>query len=112
MIEMLPEERWPELKEIFAAEFDADLPNQNGAYILADVVDGDIKSFLVVEMLLRIGQIYSFEGSFPKGLFTQVVSTMRPETSIIAIASESRFERLLEKFKMRKVVGTIFRRDF
>lgn len=111
MIEMLPVERWSELTEIFSREFDSALPNKGKAYILADVEDGEIKAFVVVEMLLRVGQVYSTSGS-PRKLLKQVVDNMPANTAVIAIASEPRYESLFKKFEMDKFEGTLYRRDF
>jgi hypothetical protein len=111
MIEMFPEERWPELTEIFVREFNSTLPHKGRAYILADVVEGEIKAFVVVEMLLRVGQVYSTGGS-ARRLLKQVEDNMPPNTAVIAIASEPRYESLFEKFKMYKFEGALYRRDF
>lgn len=111
MIEKLNEERWDELTDIFAREFNSGLPHKGRAYILADIVDGEIKAFMVVELLVRWGQVYSTGGS-PRKLFQEAVSSIPPDTAVIAIASEPRYESLLEKFDMTKREGTVYRRDF
>jgi hypothetical protein len=112
MIGLLPEERWGELTDIFAKEFDAEIPNIGKASIIADVAeDGTIRSFLVAEHLMRVGLIHSENGK-TRGLVNWVLANMPRRVSVITIASEPRFEKLFERFGMRRVEGTVFRRDF
>lgn len=108
---VLPEERWPELADVFSTEFDADLPHSGKATILARLVDGEIVGFMVVEFLTRIGQIHNC-GSDTREMFDWVHDMIPPGNSLIAIASEPRFKRLCEHFGMREVEGQVFRRDF
>lgn len=111
MIQELPKERWPELTEIFAREFDAILPDPTST-ILADVdEDGTIKGFMVVEFLWRLGQIWQTGGK-TREMFDQVDLNMPPGNSVIAIASEPRFEGLCKMYGMRQIEGTIYRKDF
>jgi hypothetical protein len=113
MLQLLPEERWPELAEIFRTEFDSELPHRGKASIMADVDDetGEIRGFMVLEFLARIGQVYSTGGK-TRRMFELIEEQIPPCSSVIAIASEPRFEGLCEKFQMREVEGKVFRRDF
>jgi hypothetical protein len=111
MITILPEERWEELREIFDKYFDSDLPHSGQAFIIADVDDeGQILSFLVLEQMFRIGQVFG-NGSNPRPLFKYVENSLSKGV-IIGVASEPRYESLFEKYKMHKVQGTMYRRDF
>lgn len=111
MIQILPQERWSELADIFRTEFDSELP-QPSATILADVdADGTIMGFLVLEFLARIGQIYQ-TGKNSRLMFDFWNDQIRPGHSVIAIASEPRFEKLCESYDMRKIEGTVWRKDF
>lgn len=111
MLQILPQERWSELTEIFRKEFDAVLPDKT-ATILAEIAeDGKIGGFVVMEWLGRIGQIYN-GGAQSREMFGWFDSQIPPGNSVIAIASEPRFENLCKMFGMRKVEGTVYRKDF
>lgn len=111
MLKILPHERWHELEDIFRTEFDATLPNAT-ASILADIdEDGKIHGFVVLEFIGRIGQIYQ-GGARSREMFDFFDKQIPPGNSVIAIASEPRFEALCEKYGMRKVEGTVYRKDF
>ncbi len=111
MIEILPEERWGELKETFDKVFDCHLPNRGGAQIIADVEDGEIKCFLVVEIVAKVGQIWSNGTSSPRKLFKFVEKGMKPESSVVVVSDEPRFDGLCKKLGMYET-GKMFRRDF
>lgn len=111
MIQLLPEDRWPEIAETLKTEFDAELPFKDKSSIIADIEDNEIKGFVVAEYLLRIGQIWSKKGN-PRGLIKYLEQNMAANTSVIVIASDERFHGLCKKFDMREVEGTVFRRDF
>lgn len=111
MIQILPTERWPELTEIFQREFDAVLPDPS-ASILADVdEDGEIKGFLVLEFLARVGQIYN-PGNKSREMLEFFNKQIPPGNSVIAFADEPRFEGLCEKFGMYKIETAVYRKDF
>jgi hypothetical protein len=113
MIRLLPQNRWEELTEIFEKEFDGSiLPTKDQAFIPAEIDDetGEIRSFVVLEQLWRIGQVWSEDGH-PGKLFKFVEANIQ-QGSVIGIASDVRFETIFTKFKMRRVDGTLYRRDF
>ena len=111
MIEVLPHERWPELAEIFKSEFDSELPHDT-ATILADLDEsGAVRGFVVMEFLGRLGQIWQ-TGTKSKEMFEFFNTRIPPGNSVIAIASEPRFEGLCRSFGMRKVEGTVYRKDY
>jgi hypothetical protein len=110
MIEVLPQERWNEIEGILKTVFDSDLPDPT-ATILANVEHGEIKSFVIMEFIGRIGQIWN-GGTQSRAMFDWFDKQIPPGNSVIAIASEPRFEALCEKFGMRKVPGVVYRKDF
>lgn len=115
MIQILPEERWDELTEIFDEQFDSGLPHRGRATILADIdEDGNIVAFIVVEMLARVGQVWSDKSSptSTARLMNYIEDSMAPESAVIVIASDERYNSLCEKFQMRQMAGTVYRRDF
>lgn len=112
MLEKLSEDRWPELAPIFKREFNAELPHSGKSDILADIgEDGEIRGFVVMEFLGRIGQIWN-SGTSSRAMFEHFNSEIPPGNSVIAIASEPRFEKLCESFGMRRVEGVVYRKDF
>lgn len=113
MIDMLPKERWGELKKIFETEFGAALPHLESAQIIADIDDetDEINGFLVTEVMVRVGQIYQPRNR-GRALFNWMLERMPKGAAVIAIASSPRFEGLCKLFGMRPVDGKVFRRDF
>jgi hypothetical protein len=112
MIQILEENRWEELREIFAREFKSDLPHKGRSSIIADIdEDGEIKGFLVTEVLLRVGLVHN-PGNKAKGLFSWLLKNMIPDSAVIAIASSKEYEPLCELFDMRPIEGKVYRRDF
>jgi hypothetical protein len=108
MITLLPPERWPELEAIMAETFNAVLPDADKATIIADLDgDGGIRGFVIVDLMVRVGQIYS-RGSSPRQMMSFIERGIRPGTTVIALADEPRFEGLCEKFGMREVPGKLF----
>jgi hypothetical protein len=111
MIKILPQERWPELADIFRKEFDAELPHPTATIFAELDDDNQIVGFLVVEFLARVGQIYQ-TGASTRSMLELVESQISPGNAVIAIAHEPRFERLCESWNMRPVEGQVYRRDF
>jgi hypothetical protein len=112
MLQILPVERWDELKEVFRTEFDAELPHKGKASILAELAEnGEIKGFVVVEFLARIGQIYN-SGIKTREMLNLINEQIPPGNSVIAISSNPRFDGLCGLFGMREVEGKVFRKDF
>jgi hypothetical protein len=113
MIELLPQERWPELADVFRREFDAELPHPT-AQILADIDENDgttIKGFVVMEFIGRIGQVWQ-TGGRSREMLERFNTTIPPGNSVIAIADKPRFEGLCRAFGMRELEGKVFRKDF
>jgi hypothetical protein len=112
MIQILEENRWEELREIFARDFKSDLPHRGRSTIIADIdEDGEIKGFLVTEVLLRVGLIHN-PGNKAREMFSWLLKNMIPDSAVIAIAHSDAYDSLCELFKMQRVEGSIYRRDF
>lgn len=112
MIEILPEERWSEIEDVLDKTFNSTLPNKGRSVVVADIEDGEIKGFILVEMLARPGVIWTGGGGSARSLVKYVENSMAPESSAVVIASDERFESLCRKLGMYEVPGKLFRRDF
>lgn len=113
MIEILPQERWGELAEIFDREFEgSDLPHAERSTIIAETDDetGEIKGFVVSEVLVRIGQIYN-TGDKTREMFELLETSMPRDVGVIVIADQERYEQLAAYYRMRHVPGKVYRRD-
>lgn len=117
MIELLPFERWNELREVFDCQFNADLPSKGHSDILFQSSEnGSIASFAVVESLIRIGQFHTIEkvngSNAPREILHYVLRSIPKGASVIAIDDNGKFRGLAEKFGMYERRGTVYRRDF
>jgi hypothetical protein len=113
MIKLLPEDRWPELADIFRDAFEgSELPTAGQAIIPAEIDDetGEIRAFVVLEQVFRVGQVWS-NGGKPWDLFKYLEANVQSGT-VIGITDEVRHETVFRRFKMREVEGRLFRRDF
>lgn len=111
MLEILPQERWPELTDIFRREFNAGLPSPS-ATILAELDEqGKVDKFMVVEFVGRIGQIWQ-TGKKSREMFKFFDSQIPHGFSVCTIADTPRLERLCKLFGMRKEEGVAYRKDF
>lgn len=110
---LLPEERWSELSDIFATA-DSDVPDFEQANILAKCdEENNIKAFIVIEHLLRVGQIWNeSDKSTPLQFIRYLLNHIPKGSSVVVIATDEKYEGLCEKLGMREVKGKIFRRDF
>lgn len=114
MIEILPENRYEELRDIFERD-NVELPDASSTNILfKEDKCNKIKAFVVVEHLLRVGQIYNEDDdkTTPLQFIRYLLKNIPKDSSVIVIASDSRYESLCEKLGMREVPGKLFRRDF
>lgn len=112
----IPPGRWEkDLKEIFNKTFDSDLPHPDSADIYGTYnAAGRIQTFILVEKILLVGQIYSAPGENDrhsvKKLVDYIVNTL-PDKVVGAVASEKRFEGLFRLLGMTRIDGTFFRRN-
>lgn len=114
-IKILPRERYAEIEEIFADEFDSDLPVENEGVILAELSEsGEILAFMLIEIVYRVGLVHSIKkgAGNMRGLIRHAVKMMPPDSSAFVIASEEKYEKLCRKLKMEQQPGAIFRRNF
>lgn len=108
MIQILPANRWHEIEDILG-QYDCALPNA-GSIVLAETEDGKVKAFIIVEMIAKIGQIWS-DGGSPRKLFRELVGRGRLDHSYMILSCEERFDSLCEKFGFYEMPGKVFRRD-
>lgn len=116
-VQILPVERWIELEKIFETEFGAVLPDTDKATILfTEDENGNIRTFAVVETLLRIGQIHTIGNgtliTHPRKILRYVCENVPPGASVVALDDNGRFGGLAEHFGMRHIPGKFYRRDF
>jgi hypothetical protein len=114
-IDLLPKKRWSEIKETVEKLFDAELPDEQRANVIAATDDaGNVQGFIICEILIRVGQIYGGTDSenLPKQMIDYALNNIPKGSSVVVIASEERFESMCQKFGMREIPGKIFRRDF
>ena len=114
MIEILPDDRYEELRTIFEND-GVELPCQNDTNILFKAGNNDtITSFIVVEHLLRVCQIYneSTDKTIPLQFIRYLVKNIPRGSSVVVIATDERYESLCEKLGMTEVKGKLFRREF
>lgn len=111
MFEILPKERWTELTEVFRREFESGLPEDKSVILAGMDANGKVNKFVVLEFLTRIGQIWN-TGSESRAMLEFFNARMKPGATVIAIASDPRYDGLCQKFGMRHVDGTLYRKDF
>lgn len=114
MIQILPENRWDEISSILD-EADSALPTPGQANILfKESESGKIQGFVIVEMLLRVGQMYveKTTANVPREFISYLENHIPKGSSVVVIASNERYEGLCRKLNMVEVKGKLFRRDF
>ena len=107
MIEIL--EDWNEVKPIFDDVFDMYLP-EKAEIIVERNENGEIISFVVVEIALRVGQIFS-KGGHPGRVLKYIDKSLSKGAVVLACADDQRFDSLCKKFGMREIPGKVFRLD-
>lgn len=109
MIEILDEQDWhliePQLDEMNCLP-----PNKGRSVVLVERCEDEIISFVVIESIAKIGQVWS-KGGNPRSLFKFIERSARPETSYMILSCEERFDSLCEKFGFYPMPGKMFRRD-
>lgn len=106
------------MREVYKNEFDSILPDASQANIVAVVEDNSVVAFLTSEVLLRVGLLWVHPkkrgkqgASLSKQLVRYTANSIPKGASVIAIASDSRFESLFTKCGMRKEDGAVYRID-
>ena len=114
MIILLDNEQRKALDPIFEKEFDAALPDESQANIVA-IVDDGIEAFVTCEALLRVGMIWIRPDKRSKGhlqtLTRHLFERVPKGTSAITIATEDKEAKYFKRLGMREVEGRIFRID-
>ena len=107
----MSEDDKPEISRLIDEVFNCEMPDDDRCNIVVQRNDaGEIVGFTVVEMVLRVGQIYS-KGGEPRRMLNYINKSIPAGTSVIACADESRFDGLCRKYGMREVPGKVFRLD-
>lgn len=108
------------VKDIFAEEFGSEPPPLDQGSVIAIVEGGQIKAFLLVEMLIRAGLLWVTPeqrktpqaAKYIKDLSKYVIYTMAPGMSGITIDDTGRYGKIFEQIGMYPVEGQIYRKDF
>jgi hypothetical protein len=112
MLQILPESRWDELRDVFRTEFDADLPHKGKSDILADIDEnGKVTGFIVLQFVAHIGQIWN-TGTKSRMMLEFFNKQIPPGNTVITIADTPRLKSIAERFGMRREEGEVFRKDF
>lgn len=114
----IPASEWHKLKDIFADEFDSDLPDPKFAKIIGSYDNGKLVGFVLVERVAIIGQIFvapekreNNNGKTVRSLLKSVREQLPEGASVGAVASEPRFELLFKSLGLQKIAGVFFRRN-
>jgi len=115
-VRKLEPKEWLQLKKIFSAEFDSDLPLPQNAEIYGIVEAGKVEAFILLEQVTICGQIYvndeNRHSNYAKSLLSFVRNKFsRERKPVAAVASEKRFELLYKSLGMFEVGGKLFRRN-
>jgi hypothetical protein len=117
MIKLLTDEEKEKLFPIFLSEFSSLIPEQSN--IVAIEEDGEVVAFVLSEVLIRVGLLYvkpelrgtQRSASLSKRLIRYLFQRIPKNSSVITIASESKYNSLFEKIGMREEAGTVYRLD-
>lgn len=121
MIELLDAAERLKLADVFENEFDGSLvPNAEQAHIAAVVEGGEVKAFIVSEVLIRVGMIWvkpemrntAKSASWLKKLVRYVTRSIPHGSSAIVIDSDGENKTLLKRLGLRDVEGQVYRMDF
>lgn len=119
MIKLLNQHERQILKTVFEKGFDSVLPDEHQANIAAWVEGGSVKGFLMSEVLIRVGLLWTHPQVRNTAKGARIVKSLAAYTrdsipqgaSVIAIASDERYKPLFAKMGMREEEGTIYRID-
>lgn len=105
------------LDDIFAREWGGALPDGRYSSILAEVDDGELVGFCVLEELIRCGNFFtapSHRGGMVARRLIERVRSAAAQTgrSFVAFAHANRDERLFRMLGMRRVADATYRSDF
>lgn len=109
----IPYEAWEYLDDIFAEEFESNLPPKDHGTFYGVYEDGKLRGFILCENIVMVGQIYTIgdaKAGHAKALIEHVRSVIPADQSVGAVASEPRFEGLFRSLGMDKIDGVLYRR--
>lgn len=114
-ISIVPDSEWEGLQLLFSDLFGG-MPAPNRARILGYYGDG-LEGGIVCENLLNIGMPFVRPDCKGKNIPGKLIDYLEAKCAeekacAVAIASEERFEKLLESKGMWRVAGSLWRRDF
>ena len=113
------EERFP-LFEIYDREFDAELPHEDQAHIIACYDEnGEIEAFVTAEILIRADMWWVREdvrdtprsASLIRRMARFILGKVPRGSSIITLAGCDTHRRIFERLGMRLVQGDVYRID-
>lgn len=118
MIHILNDSRL--VADIFAKEFDSEVPTGGQGGVIAVVKEGRIEAFIMLEQLIRAGLLWVApeHRNTPKAakLMRELVRFIHdnsaPNSSVVTIDTDGDFGHILKKIGMREVQGTVYRKDF
>ena len=112
-VRKLKPEEWKTFEGIFRNIFNSDLPPAaHSVFYGAFDEIGELQGFLLAEEVRFFGQVFSFKDD-PRAI-AALVQHARQDTpdsqSVALVASEKRFEPLLERLGLERIEGTLYRR--
>jgi hypothetical protein len=107
------------LRGIYEQEFDAEVPTEEQANVVAVTEDDELLAFVTAETLLRtdmwwvspIHRNTAKAASLIRQLARYLFRSVPQGTSVIIIAGDSNQERLFTKLGFREVKGKLYRID-
>lgn len=119
MVSLLDENARSVLFDIFDQEFDAELPHENQANIVAVKNGDDIEAFVTAETLIRADMWWVKEElrNTPKAaahirtLYRYVLKNVPQGSSVITLAGCDTHRKIFEHLGMRYVAGDVYRLD-
>lgn len=118
MIGTLKEEDYLALEPLIVAHFGS-MPNPKRSRMIGCFDDngGGLRGFLIYENLGYVGMPYVKEGEDGATIIRQLIDHVEEKckeekVAVVSIASEPRFEKLLEHKGMHEVEGKLYRRNF
>ena len=110
-------ENFDDLEQVFAEEFESDVPLPENTEIFG-LFDGDeLLSFVVAEKIILLGQLYvapehrKMALTIAKKMLNFLQSRYDGKEVVGAVASERRFEPLFEAYGMQRIDGTFHRKN-
>lgn len=108
------------LVDIYQNDFNAKLPDEKQAKVLAYVEGDEIQGFITSEILIRVGMMWVTpemrdtpqSATMLKEMLRYLAQNIPQGSSVIVIASDEKFQGLCEKSGMRFIEGQVYRSDF